>query len=228
MLSKLKKQGIGIKKISNKQRIKENFDETINSELSLFETLKKAFELKLLKKSESYLGYLEKRDSCINELLEDTEFQKFKALYLGGENTFTKIKKVSSDIDEYDFKELERNIKKEAFYDDLFSDKIKFQEVMNFFNYQNEHTQYITMHKTKGSGIDNVLVVLDEYFWNEYNVRTIFSDEIDLEKKLKNQKLFYVACSRAKTNLKIVRLVSSEDEKEEIKKVFDNLIEIAA
>lgn len=229
VLSKLKKLGVGIKKISDKQKIKDNFDEVISSELSLFKTLEKAFELKILKKSEPYLGYIEKRKKCLSELSEDTEFIKFKALYLGGKNTLTRIKNDITDIDEYDFKELEGNVKKEIFYNELFSDKTKFQDVINYFNYQNEHTQYITMHKTKGSGIDNVLVVLDEYFWNsEYNFQSIFSDEPNLEKKLKNQKLFYVACSRAKSNLKVVRLVSSEAEKEELNKIFDNLIEISS
>lgn len=229
VLSKLKKSDVGIEKISDKQKIKDNFDEVISSKLSLFQTLEKAFELKILKKSEPYLGYIEKRNKCLSELSGDKEFNEFKDLYLGGKNTLTRIKNDITDIDEYDFKELERNVKKEIFYNELFSDKIKFQDVINYFNYQNEHTQYITMHKTKGSGIDNVLVVLDEYFWNsEYDFQSIFSDEVNLKKKLKNQKLFYVACSRAKTNLKVVRLISSEAEKEAIKKVFDNLTEISA
>ncbi|WP_407267553.1 hypothetical protein [Tenacibaculum maritimum] len=39
------------------------------------------------------------------------------------------------------------------------------------------------MHKTKGSGIKDVLVVLDEYFWNKYNFKTIFNpNENDLSK----------------------------------------------
>ena len=82
------------------------------------------------------------------------------------------------------------------------------------------------MHKTKGSGIDNVLVVLDEYFWNEYKFRDIYSGNADNDKKWKNQKLFYVACSRAKINLKIVRLVSGEDEKSELEGFFCNITEI--
>ena len=33
---------------------------------------------------------------------------------------------------------------------------------------RNEETEYITMHKTKGSSIENVIVVMDECFWKEY------------------------------------------------------------
>lgn len=73
---------------------------------------------------------------------------------------------------------------------------------MNYFKYVNEETQ------TKGSGIDNVIVVLDEYFWNQYNFNLIFdSNYKDEKKKLKNQRLAYVARSRAITNLTCVKLI---------------------
>lgn len=69
------------------------------------------------------------------------------------------------------------------------------------------------MHKTKGTGIENVLVVLDEYFWNEYNFENIFSTSHLLDSKTeKNRKLVYVACSRAKRNLSCVRLISAAEE----------------
>jgi len=225
VLSKLKKQGVGIKKIADKKEIKKKFDAVINSELSLYETLEKAFALKLLKKSEQYLGYLERRKTFLEEISNDVEFKIFRTLYLAGKNTFTRIKDKLPKLDEYEFDELKRKVQKEVFYNDLFSGKINFQELLNYFNYQNEYTQYITMHKTKGSGIDNVLVVLDEYFWyNEYNFRHIYSGEADVDKKWKNKKLFYVACSRAKNNLKIVRLISGEGEKIELENYFGKII----
>lgn len=226
VLSKLKKQGVGIKKIADKKEIKKKFDTVINSELSLYETLEKAFALKLLKKSEQYLGYLERRKIFLEEISSDTEFKTFRTLYLAGKNTLTRIKDKLPKLDEYGFDELKKKVQKEVFYNDLFSEKINFQELLNYFNYQNEFTQYITMHKTKGSGIDNVLVVLDEYFWNEYNFSYIYSSKAAIDKKWKNQKLFYVACSRAKNNLKIVRLISDEDEKVELENYFGNITEI--
>ena len=105
-------------------------------------------------------------------------------------------------------------------------DKIKFNEILNYYKYINEETKYITMHKTKGTGIDNVLVVMDEYFWSKYSFKAIFDNaETDKEKKLTNQKLFYVACSRAKTNLNCVKLITT-DEEENIKGFFTNCIKI--
>lgn len=68
------------------------------------------------------------------------------------------------------------------------------------------------MHKTKGSGIENVSVILDEYFWSEYDFKLIFEKDTKNKKYEKSLKLFYVACSRAKTNLIIIRLVSTEEE----------------
>ena len=78
------------------------------------------------------------------------------------------------------------------------------------------------MHKTKGSGIENVMVVMDEYFWNKYNFKSIYDKtETDLKKKLKNQKLFYVACSRTIKNLFCVRLVSDEAEERQLLDYFN-------
>lgn len=232
VMAKLKKQGVGIKRIADKQRIKDSFDEIMNSKLSLVKTLEKAFELNLLTKSEAYLNYLDKRDQCLSELLEDANYQELKVLFLNGENTLAKINKKRPNLDEYDFNELRRKIKEEEFYNDLFSDKVTFQEVISYFNYQNEYTPFITMHKTKGSGIDNVLVVLDEYFWNEYDFKSIFLDDKNLDekkiiRKLNSQKLFYVACSRAKTNLKIIRLVANQEEQDKIKAMFGSIIEVS-
>ncbi len=226
VLAKLKKQQFSIKTIKDKVLIKENFDIIINSELGAIETLNKAFELGILKKSEQYLSYLERKEQFISELSNDTNFQSFKKLYHVGKNTLTRIKDDIANIDQYTFDELENNVKKERFYKELFSNDLKFKEIINYFNYQNEYTPYITMHKTKGSGIDNVLVVLDEYFWHEYNFKSIFSANDDQEKKYKNQKLFYVACSRAKKNLRCIRLVSDQEEEKMLLNSFPRAIKI--
>ncbi len=78
------------------------------------------------------------------------------------------------------------------------------------------------MHKTKGSGIENVMVVMDEYFWPKYNFKSIYDTfELDEEKRLKNQKLFYVACSRTIKNLICVRIVSDEGEEKELLNYFE-------
>ena len=127
------------------------------------------------------------------------------------------------EIEEEEFKELEREVKKEKFYLGLLSSIIPFNEIINYFNYINENIEYITMHKTKGSGIDNVIVVLDEYFWNEYDFTNLFDSNNNEAKKIDSQKLFYVACSRTKTNLTCVRLIK-EDEESLLKSFFNSAI----
>ena len=122
------------------------------------------------------------------------------------------MKRIIPDLEEDFFDEQERNLKQKMFYEKILSNEFTFSEVINFFRYEDEKTPYITMHKTKGTGIDNVLVVLDEYFWSEYNFQTIFSkDSSEVKKREKNLKLAYVACSRAKVNLRCVRLTTAEE-----------------
>lgn len=226
VLSKLKKQGLSIKSISDKKDLKEKFDKIINSDKGAFQTLNEAFNFDLLNKSERHSEYLEQRDRLFNGLRTNANFENFKTLYLDGKNTFNRIKDDLPDLDQDDFNELQRDIKRETFYNDLFSGDLKFKEIMNYFHYQNEDTPYITMHKTKGSGIENVLVVLDEYFWSKYDFKTIFSKDHNFEKNKISEQLFYVACSRAKTNLRCVRLVSSEEEEKDITLFFENNIKV--
>lgn len=226
ILSKLNNQGISIKSISDKKHIKEKFDKIINSDKGAFQVLNEAFDFGLLKKSERHSEYLEQRDKFFAELSLKEGFEHFRTLYLDGKNTFIRIKGDLPDLEEEDFNELKRDIKREIFYNDFLSEDLKFHDVMSWFHYQDENTPYITMHKTKGAGIDNVLVALDEYFWSEYDFKMVFSKESDSDKRQKSQKLVYVACSRAKTNLRCVRLVSSEAEEAELSDFFEDMVKI--
>lgn len=227
VIAKLKKQGLKITSIKDKVTIKDKFITILSSNLSLYKTLEKAVELELLSKSEKYLDYLEKRSSFLDDISKNTDYIRFRGLYKEGKNTLSRLHEDLPKLDEYEFDELERNLKKERFYLDLFSDDIPFENVLNYYNYSNEFTQHITMHKTKGSGIENVLVVLDEYFWHsEYNFRSIYSKGFDAVKKWKNQKLFYVACSRTIKNLKVVRLLSGDEEEREFKAMFKGAVKL--
>lgn len=70
------------------------------------------------------------------------------------------------------------------------------------------------MHKTKGAGIENVLVVLEEYFWNQYKFQFCHDrTESSCAFTSPNMKLFYVACSRTIKNLTVVKVVTEDEEK---------------
>lgn len=212
ILTELKKSGFSIKKIEDKIRITEQFDSILNSNESAINTLNKAFEYNIIKRADKHSEYIAKKESFLADMVANATFQDFKSHYNNGLNTHARILGTKPEMSEEEFKELEKLLKKETFYIDLFSDKIKFEEILKYFEYINENTDYITMHKTKGSGIENVLVVLDEYFWSAYNFNTIFDPASEPEKRLKNLKLVYVACSRAKSNLICVKLIKQEEE----------------
>ena len=211
ILNELQKSDYSIKTIADKRKLKEDIENIINSTSSAIETLNLAFQTNIIKKSETNQEYLNKKEEFYSNL-DDIEYPIFKENYNSGNNTYTRMRNVMTNIIEEDFKELEREVKKDNFYITLYSNEIEFQEIINYYKYINEDLDYITMHKTKGSSIDNVIVVLDEYFWNDYNFSEVFDSEIDTEKKLNSQKLVYVACSRTKTNLTCIKLINSEEE----------------
>ena len=222
ILSKLKKSGLSIKTVADKVKISTNTQVIIDSDKGAVETIETAFRLNLLKKSESFMEYKNRAENFLEETNKDANCAKFKVDYYDDGHTLAKMQKKQPNIDEDTFKEQERNLKQKEFFEALFSDKVSFAEVLNYFKYEDEQTPYITMHKTKGTGIDNVLVVLDEYFWNEYDFLAAFNpDEKDFEKKEKNLQLIYVACSRAKFNLRCVRLVSSGEEEKLFTDAFE-------
>ncbi len=223
VLTKLKKCGFELKSVRDKIKIKRIFDVLLNSTSSADRVLRFAFNNKLIKKSDSYLNYISNKDSFLKNIESDKRFLELETLFTNGENTFTKISKIDSNISEEEFEEFDKNRKKKNFYVNLFSKELKFLEILNYYNYIDGNTEssYITMHKTKGSGIENVMVVMDEYFWNKYSFKSIYdNNEEDLNKKSKNQKLFYVACSRAIKNLVCVRLVSDNEEEQQLLEFF--------
>ncbi|MBE0390514.1 UvrD-helicase domain-containing protein [Flavobacterium sp. PL002] len=223
VLGKLKKCGFELKSVKDKIAIKRLFDILLNTTLSVNRVLKFAFDNKLIRKSDSYKLYINNKEAFLKDIELDKRFLELEDLFLKGENTFAKMAKIGSNISDEEFVEFDKNRKRKNFYLNLFSHNLKFHEVLNYYNYVDENivSDYITMHKTKGSGIDNVMVVMDEYFWNKYNFKSIYdSSETDLSKKLTNQKLFYVACSRTIKNLICVRLVSDEEEEKQLLNFF--------
>lgn len=218
----LRKSGFSLKSVEDKNRIKRLFSHFSKDKLSAFQALNFAFEEKLLLKSESYEFYMDRMSSFKNNLEENEEYKDFKKNYdLGGDTLKRFNENTSSLLTKEKFDELESLLKQERYYAALFAEELQFIELVNYYKYAQDETQYITMHKTKGSGIENVLIVLDEYFWNNYSFKSIYDPGVpDTNKRLKNQKLFYVACSRAKKNLKIVRFVEDRDEVDLLEKYF--------
>lgn len=137
-----------------------------NRNLSMWQAIELAAEEKLIKLSDSCINKIEREKTFIEQYSNDEFYKKFRELYLAGNNTYNKIKDMIDISSEDVFDDWESIYKKERFINELLSPNLKFFEALNYSKYLAEETEYITMHKTKGSSIQNVIVVMDEFFWN--------------------------------------------------------------
>ena len=80
---------------------------------------------------------------------------------------------------------------------------VKFKEFQNLYNYLEGMTPFSTQHKTKGDEFDNVLVILDNGRWNDYNFGYLFLNSGTESVLKRTQKIFYVCCTRARENLAV-------------------------
>lgn len=227
LIELVRKGGYIIHNISDKKRLHDIMKSMIDcSNFSIQEIIEVAISHKLIKRTETYSNISARNADFINHLESDKLYQEFKILYLGGFNTYSRIKDKNIVSSEEEFDYYESQWKRERFILELFSSNLKFSEVLNYSKYLDEETDYITMHRTKGTSINSVVVVMEEYFWNQYDFSLLYrSDEQKTEKRINSQKLIYVACSRAKNNLVCVRLLTN-NEVESFKQIFPQAIEI--
>lgn len=80
---------------------------------------------------------------------------------------------------------------------------VKFSEFQKLYEYLEGKTPFSTQHKTKGAEFDNVLVILDNGGWNNYNFGNLFLETGSESVLDRTQKIFYVCCTRAKENLAV-------------------------
>ncbi|WP_262404912.1 P-loop NTPase family protein [Vibrio cholerae] len=80
---------------------------------------------------------------------------------------------------------------------------VKYQEFRNVFDYLEGFLPFSTQHKTKGSEFSNVLVILDNGNWNQYNFTYLFERNGTESVKQRSEKIFYVCCTRAKEKLAV-------------------------
>lgn len=92
--------------------------------------------------------------------------------------------------------------------------KVKFEEFDNLYKYLEGYVPLSTQHKIKGAEFNNVLIILENGGWHNYNFEYLLNPDIRLsltgskkdsfERILpRTQKLFYVCCTRAKEKLMI-------------------------
>ena len=101
-------------------------------------------------------------------------------------------------------------------------EKLPFQEYVNSIAYLREYVSVITQHKVKGSEYENVLVLLDNGRWNQYNFNSIFGKGSSNEKvQNRTKKLFYVTITRAMKNLIVYMPCNDQQILEKAKDYFE-------
>lgn len=229
IIETIRKSGYVIQFVQDKVKLQNIIEKLLSdSQISLYEAFQYAVVNKLIKPTETCQNILNSNIKFNQELSCNVKYQEFKKYVLDGLNTYNKIKDSFAVVSEEEFEYYNYLYKKEKFINTLFSDSVKFSDTLNYTSYLNEDSEYITMHKTKGSSIDSVIVVMEEFFWNEYDFSTLYNiEQAELkQKKWENsQKLIYVACSRARKSLRCVRLLL-EHEVDHFKNIFPDAEEI--
>ncbi|UTW61825.1 UvrD-helicase domain-containing protein [bacterium SCSIO 12741] len=133
---------------------------------------------------------------------------------------------------------------KKYIYDQVMS--VSYSEFQALFEYLEGRTPFSTQHKTKGTEFDNVLVVLNNGNWNDYNFEYLLDSENQRQllvnggsttkSKLnsfpkileRSQKIFYVCCTRAKERLAVYYHSPSESVVNKAKEWFgeENVIDL--
>lgn len=224
LIQKLRDNDYIITKYSDKEVINDIFSK-ISPKMTIKKVMKLLFDNCFMKQVESRNNEISFLSSFIDGHNENEDYLNFKQLYLEY-NTYTKMNKING-IDKEDFYSFEKLKATEEMYQKIIDENFEFSEIINYFNFLNEKERYITMHKTKGSSIDNVIVVMENYFWTQYNFDKLFEND-DLSSVYENtKKLFYVSCSRTRKNLVLLKLINKNDIKK-MKSYFNeyNLINI--
>ena len=229
LIKSIRSNGYAIRSLSDKKAISDLMESIVyDQNLSIWQAIELAAEKKLIKLSDSCINKIRRERAFVEEYSKDEFYKKFKEQYLAGNNTYNKIKDMIDIPSEDVFDDWKAIYKRERFIEELLSPDLKFIEALNYSKYLDEETEYITMHKTKGSSIQNVIVVMDEFFWNEYKFSSLYSpgSDTNADRIINSKKLIYVACSRAISGLVCVKVLTS-DEVELFKKAFPQAEEIS-
>ncbi len=90
---------------------------------------------------------------------------------------------------------------------------IHYKEFMSLYKAQKNDSMFSTKHGTKGSEYKNVIAVIDDTSWNQYNFNEYF-EKLDggSDRVNRTRNLFYVIASRAIDKLAVVALTDLSEE----------------
>jgi DNA helicase-2/ATP-dependent DNA helicase PcrA len=81
--------------------------------------------------------------------------------------------------------------------------ELPYLNIFNFYHFVEGYTPFSTQHNVKGAEFNNVLVVLDNGNWNNYNFEYLFCNTGNPNVLERTRKIFYVCCTRTKKNLAV-------------------------
>lgn len=159
-----------------------------------------------LYQSKKYNEFLRATDYCfriVSIASKRALKENIESLVNIGEKT---IEDVINDANEkgiclIDDKLIDFKDKKEYLYNRV--KDVKFSEFQKLYEYLEGQTPFSTQHKTKGAEFNNVLVILDNGGWNNYNFGNLFLETGSASVLDRTQKIFYVCCTRAKESLAV-------------------------
>lgn len=235
LITGLRKRGFSISSVADKAKLDEMLRAFTAKDLSAYKAVEFAAEAGLIRISESHAAFIDRRDDLVARLRDDPVFGAFEALHANGYRTKAQMLKeieaapresLDADLITSEYEDRANELKQKTFFTALFSDELRFDEILSFYDYEENDGGFATMHKTKGTGIENVLLVIDEYGWTtEYDFVNCFTAAPPAAKRdIATRKLLYVAASRTKKNLVCVRLMNDQAELDRITPYFAEAI----
>jgi len=106
--------------------------------------------------------------------------------------------------------------------------ELPYSQFRNLYFYLEGFTPFSTQHKTKGGEFENVLVIMDNGNWNNYNFDALFTGNGKDTVIERSRKIFYVCCTRAMDRLAVFYHKPSDKVLEKAKAWFgsENVIDL--
>lgn len=157
-----------------------------------------------LYKNRQFNEFLKVTDFNVNSIHQKRKLKEnIESLVNVGDKTIEEVVKEADEkgICKIDDKLNRFQKEKEYVYNRVKS--VKFEEFQKLYDYLEGRTPFSTQHKIKGAEFNNVLVVLDNANWRNYDFENLFLGSGTNSVLERSQKIFYVCCTRTKENLAV-------------------------
>jgi DNA helicase-2/ATP-dependent DNA helicase PcrA len=155
--------------------------------------------------AKQYNEFLRATEYAISSILDKRELSE-RIQELSGNVDDKTVEEIINKADKYGICKKDDNLARFVFEKEYLYNRvkeIKYLEFQKLYNYLEGYTPFSTQHKTKGTEFDNVLIILDNGGWNNYNFQGLFENSGLDSIRERTKKIFYVCCTRVKENLAV-------------------------